>query len=123
MLSNAYFVAKFRFDTAENEPAKNLQNFRKNAFSGEASSEWLQTRAANLQPAGSCKLSCSEKLAENARAFLVANRKAATASQLFFFIANAWETSYCSRGSTNVTCECSALVLLLHVQVVIDSET
>ena len=25
MLSNAYFVAKFRFDTAENEPAKNLQ--------------------------------------------------------------------------------------------------
>ena len=30
MLSNAYFVAKFRFDTAENEPAKNLQNFRKN---------------------------------------------------------------------------------------------
>ena len=36
MLSNAYFLAKFRFDTAENEPAKNLQNFRKiskNAFS------------------------------------------------------------------------------------------
>ena len=29
MLSNAYFVAKFLFDTAENEPAKNLQNFRK----------------------------------------------------------------------------------------------
>ena len=28
MLSNAYFLAKFRFDTAENEPAKNLQNFR-----------------------------------------------------------------------------------------------
>ena len=26
MLSNAYFVAKFRFDTAENEPAKNLKN-------------------------------------------------------------------------------------------------
>ena len=26
-LSNAYFLAKFRFDTAENEPAKNLQNF------------------------------------------------------------------------------------------------
>ena len=30
MLSNAYFLAKFRFDTAENEPAKNLQNFGKN---------------------------------------------------------------------------------------------
>ena len=27
MLSNAYFLAKFRFDTAENEPAKNLQTF------------------------------------------------------------------------------------------------
>ena len=27
MLSNTYFVATFRFDTAENEPAKNLQNF------------------------------------------------------------------------------------------------
>ena len=27
MLSNAYFLAKSRFDTAENEPAKNLQNF------------------------------------------------------------------------------------------------
>ena len=25
MLSNAYFLAKFRFDTAENEPTKNLQ--------------------------------------------------------------------------------------------------
>ena len=28
MLSNADFLAKFRFDTAENEPAKNLQNFK-----------------------------------------------------------------------------------------------
>ena len=26
MLSNAYLVAKLRFDTAENEPAKILQN-------------------------------------------------------------------------------------------------
>ena len=34
MLSNTYFVAKFRFDTAENAPAKNLQNnFRKMHFS------------------------------------------------------------------------------------------
>ena len=32
MLSNAYFLAKFRFDTAENEPAQNLQNFRKMHF-------------------------------------------------------------------------------------------
>ena len=29
MLSNANFLAKFRFDTAENEPAENLQNFAK----------------------------------------------------------------------------------------------
>ena len=29
MLSNAYFLAKFRFGTAENEPTKNLQNFAK----------------------------------------------------------------------------------------------
>ena len=29
MLSNAYFLAKFGFDTAENEPSKNLQNFVK----------------------------------------------------------------------------------------------
>ena len=29
MLSNAYFLAKFRFDTAENEPAKNLQKIEK----------------------------------------------------------------------------------------------
>ena len=27
MLSNAYFLAKIRFDTAENEPAKKLQKF------------------------------------------------------------------------------------------------
>ena len=29
MLSNAYFLAKFRFDTAENEPAKNFCKFCK----------------------------------------------------------------------------------------------
>ena len=29
MLSNAYFLAKFRFDTAENELAKNLQKLAK----------------------------------------------------------------------------------------------
>ena len=36
MLSNAYFLAKFRFDTAENEPAKNFAKFSKNAFSKNA---------------------------------------------------------------------------------------
>ena len=29
MLSNAYFLAKFRFDIAENKPTKTLQNFAK----------------------------------------------------------------------------------------------
>ena len=29
MLSNVYFLAKFRFDTAENEPAQNLQKLQK----------------------------------------------------------------------------------------------
>ena len=32
MLSNAYFLAKFRFDTAENEPAKNQQNLNFTKF-------------------------------------------------------------------------------------------
>ena len=32
MLSNAYFLAKFRFGTAENEPVRNLQNFANNYF-------------------------------------------------------------------------------------------
>ena len=36
MLSNAYFLAKFRFDTAENEPAKKIAKFSKNAFSKNA---------------------------------------------------------------------------------------
>ena len=32
MLSNAYFLANVRFDTAENEPAKNQQNVAKNIY-------------------------------------------------------------------------------------------
>ena len=32
MLSNAYFLANFRFDTAENEPAKNFANFEFSNF-------------------------------------------------------------------------------------------
>ena len=36
---NAYFLAKFRFDTAENEPAKHLKNFRKMHFSKNAFSK------------------------------------------------------------------------------------
>ena len=51
MLSNAYFdyfLAKFRFDTAENEPAKKLQNFAKRALQGLAqySAAYSADRAA-----------------------------------------------------------------------------
>ena len=38
MLSNAYFLEKLRFDTAENEPAKffqNFANFAKSVFEGD----------------------------------------------------------------------------------------
>ena len=47
MLSNAYFPAKFRFDTAENGPAKNLQKFCK--FWGAAAPDGL--RAHDLRRA------------------------------------------------------------------------
>ena len=42
MLSNAYFLAKFRFDTAKNEPAKNLQNVAN--FPNFANSSWSSGR-------------------------------------------------------------------------------
>ena len=47
MLSNAYFLANFRFDTAENEPAKNLQNFAKFANFADPNppNPWLGTAA------------------------------------------------------------------------------
>ena len=51
MLSNAYFHAKFRFDTAENEPAKNLQkfanfaNFANSANPNRPATEVFQARA------------------------------------------------------------------------------
>ena len=49
MLSNAYFLAKFRFDTAENEPAKNLQNFRKMHFRKNAFG-WAAPPEARTRP-------------------------------------------------------------------------
>ena len=52
MLSNAYFLAKFRFDTAENEPAKNLQNFRKMHLSKKAARGPGQPQAAARGRAG-----------------------------------------------------------------------
>ena len=53
MLSNAYFLAKFRFDTAENGPAKNLQNFQKFANLLNMVHRWLQTEGPHaLRRAG-----------------------------------------------------------------------
>ena len=61
MLSNACFLAKFRFDTAENEPAKNLQNSAKpivnfanfaglpERAAGRASSQLLAARRATVR--------------------------------------------------------------------------
>ena len=51
MLSNAYFLAKFRFDTAENEPAKNLQNlnFAKFANFADPNPNWSAVRLARTQ--------------------------------------------------------------------------
>ena len=49
MLSNAYFLAKFRFDTAENEPAKNLQKFAK--FANFADPNPLTPVGSSLAPA------------------------------------------------------------------------
>ena len=45
MLSNAYFLAKFRFDTAENEPAKILQNLPISGIPGAREDE-LRAREA-----------------------------------------------------------------------------
>ena len=50
MLSNAYFLAKFRFDTAENEPAKNLQNF---ANFADSNSVTAREKSRSVQPIGS----------------------------------------------------------------------
>ena len=48
MLSNAYFLAKFRFDTAENEPAKKLQNFAKFANFADSNPLTAAARACTL---------------------------------------------------------------------------
>ena len=47
MLSNAYVLANFRFDTAENEPAKNLQNFEKKAVTTTVDADVWSRRAAS----------------------------------------------------------------------------
>ena len=49
MLSNAYFLAKFRFDTAENEPAKNLKKFAKFANFADPNPPLRQARMEKLE--------------------------------------------------------------------------
>ena len=44
MLSNAYFLAKIRFDTAKNEPAKKLQKNSKIARTNSARRDLLERR-------------------------------------------------------------------------------
>ena len=48
MLSNAYFLAKFRFDTAEKEPAKTLQNFAKKKFANFEFSQFSQCASGDM---------------------------------------------------------------------------
>ena len=55
MLSNAYFLAKFRFDTAENEPAKNLQNLNFAKFANFADQR-EQRGTADSDVLGPCQL-------------------------------------------------------------------
>ena len=60
MLSNAYFLAKFRFDTAENEPAKNLQKIAK--FANFAPSPPLTLTGDGAQRRGAEALPKQEEL-------------------------------------------------------------
>ena len=50
MLSNAYFIAKFRFDTAENEPAKNCKIFAN--FANPNPNNQRRTRGATSSSTG-----------------------------------------------------------------------
>ena len=52
MLSNAYFLAKFPFDTAENEPAKNLRIFVKFANFADPAPCLPRAERAVRQPGG-----------------------------------------------------------------------
>ena len=71
MLSNAYFLAKFRFDTAENEPVKNLQNFAKFAkfanFANPSKSKLAKTDCVDHE-----RDNADQSTLENARTICVA---------------------------------------------------
>ena len=65
MLSNAYFPAKFRFDTAENEPAKNLQNLWERRLEKASKTDTHGTESAGRQFRLS-PLICREKWTDSA---------------------------------------------------------
>ena len=52
MLLNAYFLAKFRFDTAENEPAKKLQKCCKICAAGGRGADDAEAAAVLRVPRG-----------------------------------------------------------------------
>ena len=79
MLSNAYFLAKFRFDTAENEPAKNLQNFAKKTLN-------LLTRPPRAASAASSEQSCRSRSSTFPRHLLRASFPRPPVGKLLFFL-------------------------------------
>ena len=81
MLSNAYFLAKFRFDTAENEPAKNLQNFAKFANFADPSPLTLiiNSPAVGLRRRGRDVVGAAVELPERRRVRLLSRRGRRTA--------------------------------------------
>ena len=67
MLSNAHFLAKFRLDTAEKEPAKKLAKFSKNAFSKNATQAAQGGR--NGGRAAICPVSANAGVSQSVPAF------------------------------------------------------
>ena len=70
MLSNAYFLAKFRLDTAENESAKNLQKFQKNVFPSVQRQNQRGARVAEPGSPAAPEYGNEAKLGEGAGAFV-----------------------------------------------------
>ena len=74
MLSSAYFLAKFRFDTVENEPARKLRLFLQNFanFANFASSGLLDHRVRHVPHPAACPDSQHRhRLRQKCRLFLV----------------------------------------------------
>ena len=54
MLPNAYFLAKFRFDTAENEPAKKFQTFARRLFKNRWFNKHSSAPCASMRALPTC---------------------------------------------------------------------